>query len=97
MIWKSAKKLNVSLFEKFTVLQVKLKSSVELCETEYYKKISQKYIKPENQCKCYCNLFETLSNGKNSCIPQLFVDHTFVVDFQEKTKFLTLFLKISAY
>ena len=81
------KKLNISLSEKFKALKTIPQNSIEFFQTQYLKKISQKLSNPTTYRKGYWSLSKALLNNKNIfCIPPLFHDIKFAVDFREKLK-----------
>ena len=85
--------LNPKLLDKFDPLQAKLQSSVNFLQHEYHRKISKKLSDPPASPKCYCALLKILlNNRKIPCIPPLFRDNKFIVDFKEKSETLALSL-----
>ena len=44
--------------EKFVALETKVQNSMEASQSEYYKKISQKFSNPSTSPKCYWNILK---------------------------------------
>ena len=75
----------------FENLQNHLNQSIQITKN-YVNKIAQRLGDPNTSSKCYCSLLKTLLNGKKiPCIPPLFHDDKFIVDFQEKSEIFNSF------
>ena len=66
--------------------------SIQITKKNYVNKIDQRLGDPNTGSRCYWSLLKTLLNGKKiPCIPPLFHDDKYVVDFQEKSKIFSSF------
>ena len=87
--------LNSKLLDKLDALQVKLQSSINFLQFEYYRKISKKNKKlsdPSTSPKCYWTRLKTLLNGRIiPCIAPHLHDNKFITDFKEKSKIFNSF------
>ena len=87
--------LNSELLDKLDALQVKLQSSINFLQFEYYRKISKKKKKisdPSTSPKCYWTRLKTLLNGRIiPCIAPHLHDNKFITDFKEKSKIFNSF------
>ena len=71
----------------FKNLKNHLNQSIQIANQSYVNKIAQRLGDPNTSRKCYWSLLKTLLNGKKiPCIPLLFHDSEYIVDFQEKSK-----------
>ena len=69
----------------FQNLQNHLNQSIQIAKQNYVNKIAQRLGDPNTNSKCCWSLLKTLLNGKKiSCIPPLFHDDKYIVDFQGK-------------
>ena len=76
----------------FKNLQNHLNQSIQIAKQNYVNKIAQRLRNPNTRSKCYWSLLKTLLNRKKiPCIPPLFHDDKYIVEFQEKAKFSILF------
>ena len=61
--------------------------SIQIANQSYVNKTAQRLGDLNTSSKCYWSLLKTLLNGKKiPCIPPLFHDSKYIVDFQEKSK-----------
>ena len=73
---------NTDLFNKFQSLQAHLKPTIQKSKLKYYSPLS---IRQQN--KSYWPILKTfLNNKKIPCIPPLFRNGKFIVDFKEKAE-----------
>ena len=76
----------------FKNLQNHLNQSRQISKQNYVNKIVQSQGDPNTSSKCYWSLLKTLLNRKKPpCIPPLFHDNKYIVDFQEKSEILNSF------
>ena len=71
---------------------VKLQSSINFFQFNYYSKISKKLSDQPTSPKCYWTLLRTLLNGRKiPGIPPLFHNNKFITDFKEITEIFNSF------
>ena len=76
----------------FKNLQNHLNQSRQISKQNYVNKIVQSQGDPNTSSKCYWSLLKTLLNRKKPpCIPPLFHDNKYIVDFQEKSEIFNSF------
>ena len=69
-------------------LQNHLNQSIQIAKQNHVNKIAQRLGDPNASSKCYWSLLKTLLYGKKiPCIPPIFHDDKYIVDFQEKSEF----------
>ena len=75
------------------MLQDQLGFLTEKSKNNYYSKLSQNLSNKVTSCKAYWSILETFLNDKKIlCIPPVFHDNKFVIDFREEAKlFNTIF------
>ena len=75
------------------MLQDPLCFLTEKSKNNYYSKLSQNLSNKGTRCKAYWSILETFLNDKKIlCIPPVFHDNKFVIDFREEAKlFNTIF------
>ena len=75
------------------MLQDQLGFRTEKSKNNYYSKLSQNLSNKVTSCKAYWSILETFLNDKKIlCIPPVFHDNKFVIDFREEAKlFNTIF------
>ena len=80
------------LFEKFKALQYQLNISIEESKGKYYTKLSSRLADPLTSPKTYWSILKTfLNNKKIPCIPPLFHENKFIIDFKEKAELFNHF------
>ena len=78
----------ISVLLKTYNLQNHLNQSIQIAKQNHVNKIAQRLGDPNASSKCYWSLLKTLLYGKKiPCIPPLFHDDKYIVDFQEKVSF----------
>ena len=76
----------------FKNLQNHLNQPIQIVKQNYVNKIAQRLGDSNTSSKCYWSLLKTLLNGKKiPCIPPLFHDDKFIVDFREKSEIFNSF------
>ena len=76
----------------FKNLQQHLNWSIQVPKQNYVNKISQKQGDLNTSSKCYWSLFKILLNGKKiPCVPPVFHDNEYAVDFRKKWDFQFFF------
>ena len=79
-------------FEKFKALQYQLNISIEESKEKYYTKLSSRLADPLTSPKTYWSILKTfLNNKKIPCIPPLFHENKFIIDFKEKAELFNHF------
>ena len=83
----SRDKNNTDLFNKFQSLQAHLKTLIEESKQSYYSRLSNKLLDSKTTPKSYWSMLKTFVNNKKiPCIPPLFHNGKFIMDFKEKTE-----------
>ena len=78
--------------EKFKFLQNQLNVSIENSKQTYYSKLSGKLANPATNSKMYWSILKTfLSNKKIPCIPPLFHENKFIINFKERAELFNTF------
>ena len=73
------------LTTKLETLQNLIYETLESCKSKYYENTSKKLCSKPIAPKYYCSLLQTMLNDKKvPCIPPIFHDNKFVIDFSEK-------------
>ena len=65
----------IFLFDKRDALEIKLQSSINFSQFQYYIKISKKLSDPSTISKCYRTLLKTVKQEKNSPYSTFFHDN----------------------
>ena len=83
----SRDKNNTDLFNKFQSLQAHLKTTIEESKQNYYSRLSNKLLDSKTSPKSYWSILKTFVNNKKiPCIPPLFHNGKFIMDFKEKAE-----------
>ena len=81
----SRDKNNTDLFNKFQSLQAHLKTTIEESKQNYYSRLSNKLLDSKTSPKSYWSILKTFANNKKiPCIPPLFHNGKFIMDFKER-------------
>ena len=73
--------------DQFKALQDELRFLIEKSRNNYYSKLSQKLSNKATSSKAYWSILIRFSNDKKiPCIPPVFRDNKFVIDFREKAE-----------
>ena len=94
--YKRFTRSNKTLFyiNQFKALQVELGFLIENSKNNYYSKLSQKLSDKATSSKAYWSIVKTFLNDKKIlCIPPVFHDNKFAIDFRQKLNFLIHFLQ----
>ena len=84
--------IEIFFFEKFTSLQIQLSSLIETRKQNYHFRLAEKLRDRKTSPKAYWSLMETFLNNKNfPCIPPIFYENDFVIDFQKKAEIFNEF------
>ena len=84
---------NTDLFNKFQSLQAHLKITIEESKQNYYSRLCNKLLDSKTSLKSYWSVLKIfVNNGKISCIPLLFHNGKFILDFKENAEFFNDFL-----
>ena len=79
--------INTDLFNKFQSLQAHLKATIEGSKQNCYSRLSNKLLNSKTSPKSYWSILKTFVNNKKiPCIPPLFHNGKFIMDFNEKAK-----------
>ena len=77
---------------QFKPFQDELDFLIEKSKTYYYSKLSQKLSNKATSSKAYWSILKTFLNDKKiPCIPPVFHDNKFVIDFREKAELFNTF------
>ena len=80
------------LATKLKTLQKLIYQTMESCKGKYYENISKKLCSKAIAPKYYWSLIKTMLNDKKvSCIPPIFHDNKFVIDFSKKAHLFNFF------
>ena len=85
---------NKTLFyiNQFKALQDELNFLIENSKNNYYSKLSQKLFDKATSSKAYWSIVKIFLNDKKiPCIPPVFHDNKFVIDFREKAELFNTF------
>ena len=83
---------NDFFFGKFTSLQIQLSDLVETRKQNYHFRQTEKLRDQKTSPKVYWSLLKTfLNNKKIPCIPPIFYENDFVIDFQKKVEIFNRF------
>ena len=78
---------NTDLFDKFQSLQAHLKTTIEESKLKYYSRLSDKLLDSKTSPNSYWSILKTFINNKKiPCIPPLFHNGKFIMDFKEKAE-----------
>ena len=73
-------------FEKFTSLQIQLSDLIGTRKQSCHFRLTEKLRDRNTSPKAYLSLLKTfLNNKKIPCIPPIFYENDFVIDFQKKS------------
>ena len=78
----------------FKNLQNQLIQSIDTAKQKYFNKVSEKLCDQLTSTKCYWSLLKTILNGKKvPCIPPVFHNNEYVIDFKEKSEIFYSFFR----
>ena len=79
-------------FLTFHNLQNHLNQFIQKAKQNYLSKVAKKLSDPSTSTKCYWSLLKTLLNDKKiPCIPPIFHNNKYIVDFKEKSEIFNTF------
>ena len=82
----------IFFFGKFTSLQIQLSDLVETRKQNYHIRQTEKLGEQNTSPKVYWSLLKTfLNNKKIPCIPPIFYENDFLIDFQKKVEIFNRF------
>ena len=85
-------KKSLVYINQFKALQDKLGFLIEKSKNSYYSKFSQKLSNNATSSKAYWSILKTFLNDKKiPCIPPVFHNNKFVIDFKEKAELFNTF------
>ena len=80
------------------LLQNKLNDLIDTAKRQCYTRISVKLMNPNTSAKTYWSILKRCLNDKKiPCIPPLFHDNKFIIDFNEKAELFNYFFKAVFY
>ena len=83
---------------QFKALQDELGFLIEKSKNNYYSKLSQKLCNKTTGSKAYWSILKTFLNDKKiSCVPPVFHNNKFVIDFREKLNLLIPILQSNVH
>ena len=88
----SRDKNNPDLFNKFQSHQAHLKTTIEESNQNYYSRLSNTLLDSKTSRKSYWSILKIFVNNKKTpCIPPLFQDGKFIMDFKETAELFNNF------
>ena len=83
---------DIQFFRRFQNIQKLLTAIIENTKEQYYTRISSKLMDPTTSPKAYWSILKTvLNNKKIPCIPPIYHNNNYIIDFKEKAQIFNNF------
>ena len=91
-IYVRSNKNSFFFFGKFTLLQIQVNDLIETRKQNFHFRLTEKLRDRNTSTKAYRSLLKTyLNNKKIHCIPPIFYENDFAIDFQKKVEIFNEF------